>query len=247
LRVAVLVAPSTKAYRMTNYEAPKKDALDASIVACISNGERLLDDASYLELADPPSSRLVLVMIAQEEFAKALLLVLVREGIIPWTGYLLRAMNNHACKHLVGIIMEYVEPEWESDDDIKRIVREEAELGARLPSAVGSALNILRHEKIGRWESNNWVWAEEPEYDRAVEGVAEGARDRIKQDALYVRLSRDASVASIPTSVTSVDAEVEVSRARRYLSMVRQANAREAWPLRTYDKVVEGFRALFRK
>jgi len=206
---------------------------------------KLFDDSSCLEFAEPPSTRLVLAMIAQEEFAKALLLVLVREGVIPWNRHLLRAMNNHACKHLVGIVMDYVEPEWESHDDLQRIVREEADLGPRLPAAVGSALNILRHEKIRRWESNSWVWAEEPGYERAVEGVAEGARDRIKQDAFYIRLGRDGSITSTPASVTSADADAEVSRAHRYLRMVGQANAREAWPLRTYDKVVEGFRLLF--
>lgn len=240
-----LFAPLAKAFRMTKYEAPEKQILDASVAACIANGERLLDDACHLEFVKPPSSRVVLAMIAQEEFAKALLLILVRDGVIPWTSYLLRAMNNHACKHLVGIVIEYVEPEWESPDDITRIVREEVERGPLLPAAVSSAMNILRHEKIRRWEANNWTWAEDPDYDRAVERVADGARDRIKQDALYVRLGRDGSVASTPASVTEADAEVEVSRARRFLSMVRQANAGRAWPLQTYEKVVEGFRILF--
>src|ERR1043165_9285626 len=49
--------------------------------------------------------------LAQEEYAKAFLLYCVREEIIPWDDDLHRVMRNHACKHLVTIVMEYVDPE----------------------------------------------------------------------------------------------------------------------------------------
>jgi len=44
------------------------------------------------------------------------------------------------------------------------------------------------------------VWAEDPEYDADALAVAEGELDRLKQDALYVRLARDGGAASIPQS-----------------------------------------------
>jgi AbiV family abortive infection protein len=226
---------------------PTRSTLDASINACIANGKRLLNDSANLEFLEPAGTRMVLAMIAQEEFAKALLLVQVRDGAVPWSNYLLRAMNNHACKHLVGIVIDYVHPELDSFDDIKRRVEEEFDRGDRVPEAVASALNILRHEKIGRWESNNWMWSEDPDYDHAVEKIAEGARDRIKQDALYVRIGRDGSIASVPQGISEQEAEAEVKRAERYASMVKSACDGEKSSLGTYEKIVAGFRLLFRR
>lgn len=78
--------------------APKKETLTASIAACKRNGERLLEDAQQLEFQEPPSTKMVLSMLAQEEFAKAFFLYLTREDIIPWCRELLRAMHDHSCK-----------------------------------------------------------------------------------------------------------------------------------------------------
>lgn len=177
---------------------PGKAVLTASIVACIDNGERILDDAMQVEFQEPPCTKLMLSMIAQEEFAKAFVLLLVREDVVPWSPQLLRAMSDHACKQLVGVIIEYVDPEWETIEELERIIRVDVDLGDRLPPKVASAINVLRHEKIRRWESNSWVWAEEPEYERSILRIAEGKRDRIRQDALYVRLGGDGSVTAGP-------------------------------------------------
>src|ERR1041384_6973393 len=91
---------------------PALSSLDASIRSCVENGKRLLDDAMWLEHQNPPATKLVLSVIAQEEFAKAFLLVLVRQNVIPWSPQLLRAMNDHACKQLVGVILDYIDPYW---------------------------------------------------------------------------------------------------------------------------------------
>jgi hypothetical protein len=56
------------------------DVLLKAIQACVENGEKLLDESYHLEFERPPSSQFFLVMIAQEEFAKAFMLHLVREG-----------------------------------------------------------------------------------------------------------------------------------------------------------------------
>ena len=195
---------------------PKKEVLAASIRACIMNGERILDDATMLEFQEPPCTRLMLSMIAQEEFSKAFLLFLVLEDVIPWSVQLLRAMNDHACKQLVGVVIEYVDPEWETTEQLEKIAAEDLELGDRLPFGVASAIDILRHEKIRRWESNDWQWAEHPNYEPSVLRIAKGKRDRFKQDALYVRLGRHGGVANMPTKVTRASADEECAKANQY-------------------------------
>lgn len=80
---------------------PRTDDIQASIDACIANGDRLLDDALLLEFQEPASTRLMVSILAQEEFAKAFLLFLVKQEIIPWDSDLLRVMKIHSCKHLV--------------------------------------------------------------------------------------------------------------------------------------------------
>jgi hypothetical protein len=84
--------------------------------------------------------------------------------------------------------MDHLTPELETT--LAALARLKAgDLDNSFPRTVADALNILRHEKIGRWESNAWVWAEDPDYDQTAKKVAEGYADRKKQDALYVRLS----------------------------------------------------------
>src|SRR3989344_5074219 len=224
---------------------PYKSDLTTSILAWITNGERILDDAMQVEFQRPPCTKLMLSMIAQEEFAKAFLLYLVREDVVPWSPQLLRAMNDHACKQLVGVIIEYVDPEWETLEELQKIVAEDVELGDRLPSKVGSAIDILRHEKIRRWESNNWVWDEEPNYEPSVLRIAEGKRDRIKQDALYVRLGRDGSVASMPTTVTQASVDEEYEKASRYSRFVISVVRDGAHNSTAYKKVRETLKILF--
>lgn len=141
-----------------------------AITACIENAERLIADRYNLEFLKPPATRFYLILIAEEEFAKAFLLFLVMGGIIPWNRAILRAINNHSCKQLVGIVIDYLIDDWKDIEELEARIRRDIELGERLPSEVASALNILRHEKIRRWEADNWVWAEEPNYDPVYEG-----------------------------------------------------------------------------
>ena len=47
-------------------------------------------------------------MFAQEEFSKAFVFYLVREEIAQLSKPLLRAVHDHSCKHLVGMIMDYM-------------------------------------------------------------------------------------------------------------------------------------------
>jgi AbiV family abortive infection protein len=225
--------------------APDKAILTASILACTANGERLLDGAMQVEFQEPPATKLMLSMIAQEEFAKAFLLFLVRENIVPWTPQLWRAMRDHACKHLVGVMIEYADFQWETIEEAERLLAEEFERRDHLPPKVASALNILRHEKIGRWESKGWMWVEPPEYDPSVLGIANGQRDRLKQEALYVGLGRNAEVTSIPTEVTEASASAEYAIARRYRSFVASLMEHGEQQSLSYEKTRDALRAIF--
>lgn len=224
---------------------PKNAVLTRSIEACILNGDRILGDAMWVEFQEPPCTKLMLSMIAQEEFAKSFLLFLVRERVLPWTPSLLRAMNDHACKQLVGIIIEYLHPDWETIDDLRRIIEADYKLGNRLPPNVASAINILRHEKMRRWESNNWHWLDDLEYERTARQIGDGKKDRIKQDALYVRLGRDGSVARRPTEVCTALVEAEYERAGLYRSFITTLLEDGNKNSFAYEKVIATLEALF--
>ncbi|MER8632296.1 AbiV family abortive infection protein [Mesorhizobium opportunistum] len=194
-----------------------------AIFACIANGSRLLEETYDLEFRGPPATRLFLAMIAQEEFAKAFMLFLVRRGLIPFSPAVHRAIQDHICKQLMGMIMDYMIMDWETIEEARAMIARDAELGDLLPDDVGSALEILDYEKIGRWTRNNWVWAENPNYNSAAVKIAKGRQDRLKQDALYVRIGSDGRLVSTPDKVGEEDVERELERAKSYDRFVRSA------------------------
>lgn len=185
-------------FDMHSAQYPTAAILEKSIAACIANAERLTNESHDLEFRDPPALQLYVLLIAQEELAKAFLLLLVRDGIIPFSRTLLRAMNDHACKQLVGLIMDYIISRWETVAELEAMVQQDAELGDRLPPAVESAIILLRFEKVGRWESKAWDWLEPQIYEPEAKQIAEGKADRRKQDALYVRIGGDGRVCPPP-------------------------------------------------
>ena len=106
-------------------------------------------------------------------------------------------------------------------------------------------MNLLRHEKFGRWESNHWCWAEDPDYDKTALGVAEGKREIDKQRALYVELDKTGQVSMTPEQVTNDRANSEHGRGRRYESCVRrivEGGPQGAWD---YERVENYLRTLF--
>ena len=223
-----------------------ENALTSSIEACIANGDRLLDDAMMLECQEPPASRLALAMLAQEEYAKGFVLFLVRESVIDWSPPLLRAMNDHTCKQLVGVMIECIYPcRDESYEEAVQRIREEVARGELIPLTVADAISILRHEKIGRWKSRNWEWAEPPHYDAAALRIAEGKRDRLKQDALYVRIGRDGRVVSTPMDACPLCSDQEFERARNYRSFISSVLGEGGHWSSEYRKVLDFVRILF--
>lgn len=223
---------------------PTSEALLASIRACIQNGDRLLDETYDLEFRKPLATTFFVVMIAQEELAKAFILYLIGEGAVPFTPPVLRAINDHACKQLLGMIMDYVIMHWDEVEDLQELIRQDRESGDQLPNDVGSAMEILRYEKIGRWEGNSGTWAEDPDYDRAALHIADGKKDGHKQDALYVRIGRDGRVCSTPDVITDQETKNELERARRYKRFMDSLLAEDERSKR-YNKIMGALRLLF--
>lgn len=207
------------------FATPRREDVDVSINACLDNAQRLIDGAERREFEECGATGLALSMLAQEECAKAFILYMVREGMVPWDASLLRVIRSHSCKHLVALVIEYLEPEWETIEELRAIISAEHDLEGRFPPQISSALNLLYFEKI---RGENFLY--EREYESDVKEIANGERDRIKQDALYIDLDRSCRVKKSPTSISQADAKKELELAERYKSAVRgllQPNAYE--------------------
>ena len=215
-----------------------------TIAACMANGNRLIEESYDLEFRQPPSSQYFLCMIAQEEFSKAFVFYLVREGIAQLSKPLLRAVHNHSCKQLVGMIMDYMIMYWDDEEEFYAHLRLDHDAGDRLPNGVGSALEILLYEKIGRWEANDWSWGEDPNYDKEALKVSEGAKDRRKQQALYVGVGQDGRITSTPDTITEDETKAELDRAYRFARFLDEI-LKDGAPSLRYDKVMAAFKTLF--
>lgn len=220
--------------------------LEKSIRVVLQNGHRLLDDATFIEFEQPPTSALYLTEIAKEEIAKAFLLALCLRGIIPWNPHVLRASRDHTCKQLLCIIIDYICPS--VDEFINRcnaVVLQNNLID--LPAKVADAINMLRHEKIGRWESRNWFWAEAPNHEKSANAVAEGVVDRLKQDLIYVRLTKDARAVSKPNELKITRGRLvdEIDKAKRFACVVDSLLEKNGFMGLEWSTVEDVFRAVF--
>jgi hypothetical protein len=127
-------------------------------------------------------------------------------------------MNDHACKQLVGLIMDYIIMRWDTMQEAEELINADVALGDRLPPDIESAVLLLRFEKIGRWESHAWNWNEPPSYDLFTRQVAAGKNDRRKQDALYIRIAGDGRVSpTVRVTRSDIDEAKERLSGFRYL------------------------------
>jgi AbiV family abortive infection protein len=223
----------------------------------------------------PAATCLALATIAQEEFAKAFFLTLVDRGIIAWNSLVNRATRDHTCKQLLGLVLSHLSPDDDEEskrsdeflagiEEHKRLMdayknssdkNERDGIWARiteiskswdaLPQSVSDAISILRHEKIGRWKSSFWEWDDEPTYDPLAKWYAEGKLDRIKQDALYVRLGRDGRVAMTPTQITHEDAKEAMAVADRMRFFVKYVVSTDKIVDREYEKIESAIKSAF--
>lgn len=220
-------------------------AVARAVEACVANAKRLLSDAQMVEFESPNSTRLYLILIAQEELAKAFMLILVSIGVFPLSKPILRAMNDHTCKQLVGMVMDYMIMHWDEMDDLKRMIEDDASMADdEFPIDIASALTLLRYEKVARWETKRVFYEYEPEPSRAARDIARGEHDRRKQDALYVRVNPDSSIASVPHSTPDAEIYEEAERASRYRYFVQDMIDGSATG-RRYDKTMTALRILF--
>lgn len=214
-----------------------------SVEAALNNGRRLLNDAEFLKHEDPPATAYFLTLIAQEEFAKAFLLTLVCRKIIPWNRYILRATKDHTCKQLLCLVLDFLNPNHEEFIERVNAVVLRPEI-PNFPKKVADAIDILRYEKIGRWIARNWFGPHDPNYDNGAIKVADGRRDREKQDLLYVRLASDGGVATVAGQMQH-DLPHETDRAERFASLIERFLDGSDHPGLDYKKVEEVFRLLF--
>lgn len=219
---------------------PRTEDVQASIVACLANADQLMEDAQALEFREPAGTRLAICMLAQEEYAKAFILYMVREGLLPWDTDLLRVIRIHACKHLVAIVMEYIDPQWETLEELQGILNAEYDLDGRFPARVSSALNILYHEKIRRGE-----FLDDEDYERDVAGIARGERDKFKQSALYVDVDKSGRVRSSPLDIKLDESQAEYDRAQRYRSTIQSLLRVDAHEGLQLQKLKEAMKIVF--
>jgi len=142
------------------------------------------------------------------------------------------------------MIMDYMIMHWDNIEELEACLSNDYDSGDRMPADVGSAMELLRYEKIGRWEGDCGIWAEDPMYDKSALRIAEGMKDRRKQDALYVRLGRDGQVCSTPQTISEDETCVEFERACRFRDFVGSALDGKASTGR-YDKSMTILKALF--
>jgi len=196
------------------------DNFKNGIAASLENGDRLLEDAkSMLEWERFPTSY-ALAVLAQEEYAKALLLSLVDAGAIPWSADVRRALHDHVCKQLVSVILDYLSPdidEFLRRHDLSRI----GEQRPIFPSDVLDAIHVICHERIPRERDRWWMDPSERPLDQRVKAIADGRLDRQKQDAIYVDIGKTGDVCSQPSRLSSDAAKAEVDRSERIGQQLR--------------------------
>lgn len=223
---------------------PKLEVLQASISSTTMNGKELLEDAKFLFDFRRFSTALALAVLAHEEFAKAFLLQLVADGALPWVREVQRSLARHECKHLLGLVMEWLPP-WDSTafarilkrrDECheqkmawlqRRIDRykrgnfapdpndpEPVEPDISFPSNVATALKIYRHEQIER-RGQRSRWKDADWSTGQARQIADGSLDREKQSALYVDITETGKVGVHPGLVTREQAAEAIERAER--------------------------------
>ena len=216
------------------------EGLQRSIQACLRNGKRLLEDAEWS--MSQASAGLALAMLSQEECAKAFVLALVRDGILPWTEEVHRSLSVHECKNLVTMVMEWLSAvnDLRLNESLNRDVRQED--SQHLPPDVAIAMNIYRHEMIerigGRYTERY------PEWGGRARRIAKGNRDRKKQSALYVDLHKDGGVASEPP-VSSEAFREEFARAQKLMEFAEDVDRKCIFAYREYQLFADIFTSMF--
>jgi len=155
-----------------------------------------------------------LAVLAQEEYAKVLLLSLVDANAIPWSSDVRRALHDQVCKQLAAVILDYLSPDDEEffrRHDLSRIGAKEAVFRAD----VLDAIHVICHERIPRERDHWWLDPSERSLDEIVESIANGRLEGHKQDAIYVRIGKAGDVLARPLEIGEAVAKAETARSER--------------------------------
>jgi AbiV family abortive infection protein len=209
--------------------------------ACLENAKRLLEDGEWC--SNRPSTGLALVMLAQEECAKAFILILIHAQIIPWCDEVRKSLRLHNCKYVVIVFMEWL--------SAIHVIREAAWLRSQpqpvmdsswLPPEVAKAINIYRHEMLEDHRRNLSI--PYPEWNGVARKTAEGKNDRRKQNALYIGIGRNGEVTSRPpTSIQEF--EKELSRAKEIIAFTDTVQIFTPFDFPEYEHFKEVFGSVF--
>ncbi len=155
-----------------------RNKLKLAAQAAYDNGCELCKDARLLFESHRYSRALALAILAEEEFSKAFTLKLSAENK-RWDSTLYNSLRDHASKQgIAQAVVNYIS--WE-----KAKARELGGFKSAYPDA-----NKVREV----------VAAEKAQLSKKV-------KDRLKQSALYVSITKDGKINSLPKKLTREDAE----------------------------------------
>jgi AbiV family abortive infection protein len=227
--------------------------LNKAINACLDNARRLLDDAEFLGVSlgikESAPTSYALCVLAQEEYAKAFILYLVDHGCVPWNADVRKMLTNHTCKHLVTLVLDFLNPPYEifhkSVEDFLKGVRDDKT--PYLPYYVVDAINIIRREKADKWSSrNDWIDPGDRPCDPVARKIGDGVLDKRKQDALYVRVGRTGNVISTPSKIDSRLAKSEYEKAERFAQVISRRGDKLSEPVGLdFEKTSATFKVIF--
>jgi AbiV family abortive infection protein len=232
----------------------KIESLSRAINACLDNAERLLYDAQLLGIdidsEESAPTAYALCVLAQEEYAKAFILYLVDNGCIPWNADVRKMLTNHSCKHLVTLVLDFLNPEDEIfDKSVKDFLKGvHDDKAPYLPYYVVDAINIIKHEKVEKWSTrNDWIDPGDRPCDPVARKIGDGVLDKRKQDALYVRIGKTGQVISTPSGIDVQSAKREYEKAKRFALVVSCRGGKVTEPVGLdFEKVSATFKVLFR-
>jgi AbiV family abortive infection protein len=220
-------------------DAPK---LKEASSACLNNAKRLVEDGEWC--SNRPSTGLALAMLAQEECAKAFVLILVRDQVIPWSSDLRKSLYNHHCKYVLLIVMDWLARKHRNRESVW--MKSELQLPAdsrSIPPEIAKAMNIYRHEMLENQSRN--LEPCRPEWKGIARKAARGKTDQRKQDALYIGIGQDGQVTTKPPTSTS-EFDKELVRAKGIIAFAETIQSWVPFDFPEYAQFTGVFGSMFK-
>ena len=186
----------------------QRERLVQASEAAFGNAGALLDDAKFLRGDGRFARAKALAMLAEEELAKALTLCVCGSGN-RWDANVRKALKHHPPKQGIA----HAARKWFSWMERNAAMIAELNRHATIPGHIPagpSADQMASFLKEGQSITDD------------------GAQDREKQDALYVRVDRIGDVIADPASVTSDEADRWIDNAevvRRFVELIKNVTA----------------------